>query len=90
MEEFFFEVGNGEQNLRIDKYLAQKLPDQSRSYIQKLIKDEQVTVHNQKIKSNYKVQSGDQLRVELPKLQEPDILPEDIPLDICTKTKMFW
>jgi 23S rRNA pseudouridine1911/1915/1917 synthase len=28
------------------------------------------------------VQSGDQLRVELPKLQEPDILPEDIPLDI--------
>ncbi|MFR3185489.1 MAG: RluA family pseudouridine synthase [Ruminococcus sp.] len=82
MEEFFFEVGNGEQNLRIDKYLAQKLPDQSRSYIQKLIKDEQVTVHNQKIKSNYKVQSGDQLRVELPKLQEPDILPEDIPLDI--------
>ena len=27
MEEFFFEVGNGEQNLRIDKYLAQKLPD---------------------------------------------------------------
>lgn len=82
MEEFFFEVGNGEQNLRIDKYLAQKLPDQSRSYIQKLIKDEQVTVHNQKIKSNYKVQSGDQLRVERPKLQEPDILPEDIPLDI--------
>ena len=82
MEEFFFEVGNGEQTLRIDKYLAQKLPDQSRSYIQKLIKDEQVTVHNQKIKSNYKVQSGDQLRVELPKLQEPDILPEDIPLDI--------
>lgn len=82
MEEFFFEVGNGEQNLRIDKYLAQKLPDRSRSYIQKLIKDEQVTVHNQKIKSNYKVQSGDQLRVELPKLQEPDILPEDIPLDI--------
>ena len=82
MEEFFFEVGNGEQNLRIDKYLAQKLPDQSRSYIQKLIKDEQVTVHTQKIKSNYKVQSGDQLRVELPKLQEPDILPEDIPLDI--------
>lgn len=82
MEEFFFEVGNGEQNLRIDKYLAQKLPDQSRSYIQKLIKDEQVTIHNQKIKSNYKVQSGDQLRVELPKLQEPDILPEDIPLDI--------
>ena len=82
MEEFFFEVGNGEQNLRIDKYLAKKLPDQSRSYIQKLIKDEQVTIHNQKIKSNYKVQSGDQLRVELPKLQEPDILPEDIPLDI--------
>lgn len=82
MEEFFFEVGNGEQNLRIDKYLAQKIPDQSRSYIQKLIKDEQVTVNNQKIKSNYKVQSSDQLRVELPKLQEPDILPEDIPLDI--------
>lgn len=82
MEEFFFEVSELEQNLRIDKYLAQKLPDQSRSYIQKLIKDGQITVHGNKIKSNYKVQNNDQLRVELPKLQEPDILPEDIPLDI--------
>lgn len=82
MEEFFFEVSELEQNLRIDKYLAQKLPDQSRSYIQKLIKDGQITVHGNKIKSNYKVQNNDQLRVELPKLQKPDILPEDIPLDI--------
>ena len=34
------------------------------------------------MKANYKVQAGDEIRISLPDLSEPDILPEDIPLDI--------
>ena len=34
------------------------------------------------IKANYRLQAGDQIRLELPPDEEPDILPEDIPLDI--------
>ena len=33
------------EGLRIDKFLAEEFPEMSRSYIQKLIKDDQVTVN---------------------------------------------
>lgn len=67
---------------RIDKFLSDSLPDVSRSYIQKLIKDGQVTVNQKTVKSNYKLNTGDLLSMEEPELQEPDIEAEDIPLDI--------
>lgn len=70
------------KNVRIDKYLSEQLKEQSRSYIQKLIKDEAVLVNGKIVKANYKVQTGDCLIIEIPELKEPDILPEDIPLDI--------
>ena len=67
---------------RIDKFLSDSLPDLSRSYIQKLIKEEQVTVNQKVVKSNYKLNTGDQLELTKPELTEPDIEAEDIPLDI--------
>ena len=67
---------------RIDKFLSEALPELSRSYIQKLIKDGQVTVNHKVIKSNYKLCSADELELIEPELKEPDILAENIPLDI--------
>ena len=67
---------------RIDKFLSDSLPDVSRSYIQKLIKDGQVTVNQKTVKSNYKLNAGDLLSMEETEIQEPDIEAEDIPLDI--------
>ena len=67
---------------RIDKFLSESLPDLSRSYIQKLIKDGQVTVNSKIVKANYKMNPGDLLMMEEPELQEPDIVAEDISLDI--------
>ena len=67
---------------RIDKFLSDALSDLSRSYIQKLIKEEQVTVNQKVVKANYKLNAGDELKLEEPELKEPDIVPEDIPLDI--------
>lgn len=82
MEEIIFDVQEEDKNLRIDKYLANQLSEQSRSYIQKLIREEQVVVNGKTVKANYKVQPFDHLTLTIPQLQEPDILPEDIPLDI--------
>lgn len=82
MDELIFDVQEQDKNLRIDKYLAAQLPEQSRSYIQKLIREEQVIVNGKTVKANYKVQPYDHLMLTIPQLQEPDILPEDIPLDI--------
>lgn len=67
---------------RIDKYLALALPDMTRSHIQKLIKDEFVLVNDNPVKANYKLSPGDLVIVHIPDPEIPDILPEDIPLDI--------
>lgn len=71
-----------EDGLRLDKYLAACLPELTRSYLQRLVKEEQVLVNDAPGKSNYKVRSGDRLRLHLPAVQEPEAFPEDIPLDI--------
>jgi 23S rRNA pseudouridine1911/1915/1917 synthase len=67
---------------RIDKFLAEELDDYSRSFIQKMIKDGNVSVNGGLVKSNYRLSAGDVLTITLPELSEPDILPENIPLDI--------
>lgn len=67
---------------RIDKFLSCRLEEVSRSYIQKLIKEGYVSVNGKPVKANYKLGAGDEISVEIPEAKEPDILPEDIPLDI--------
>ncbi len=71
-------------NIRIDKYLAEVLEveDYSRSFIQKLIKDEGVLVEGKPVKTNYKVSSGEEIRLLIPEPILPEIVAEDIPLDI--------
>lgn len=71
-----------EDGTRLDKYLSNCLPDLTRSYLQRLVKDEQVLVNGIPVKSNYKVKTGDQLFLQLPATEEPEAFPEDIPLDI--------
>ena len=77
-----FIVEAGEESARIDRYLAEHCADFSRSYLQKLLKDQAISVNGKPVKANYKTQEGDRILLEVPDLREPDILPEDIPLDI--------
>ena len=67
---------------RIDKFLSETLPEYSRSFIQKVVKDGGVLVDEKCVKSNYKLSAGQILKLNVPELVEPDIVPEDIPLDI--------
>ena len=82
MEILEFLVDGSENGIRIDRYLSEKNAELSRSYLQKLLKEQGITVNGREVKANYKVQAGDEIRISLPDLSEPDILPEDIPLDI--------
>ena len=79
LEEFQIETENGE---RIDKYLSNEMSGFSRSYIQKLMKDGHVYVNGKAVKANYKLAYDDMITVEIPDLVEPDIVPENIALDI--------
>ncbi len=67
---------------RIDKYLSEKLTDWSRSAIQKDIRDGNVTVNQKTVKSGYKTCQGDIVELYMKPPIDPDILPENIPLDI--------
>lgn len=82
MDKIIFQVEKENTGIRIDKYLSDNMEDISRSYLQKLLKDKSITVNNKAIKANYKVQEGDMVSVFVPEPEEPDILPEEIPLDI--------
>ena len=76
------DVLESQAGIRIDKFLSIELPELSRSYIQKLIKDEQITVNGKKVKANYKLGENDLVIVNEPELKEPDILAENISLDV--------
>lgn len=80
-ENFEF-VMEEEKPERIDKFLSPMFPDFSRSYIQKLTKDGCVLVNEKPVKPNHKVNPQDQITITVPKPAPPEILPENIPLDI--------
>lgn len=67
---------------RIDKFLSEQCEELSRSFIQKLLKSGEVYVGAKPVKPSYKVSEGDMISFEVPEAVEPEILPEDIPLDI--------
>lgn len=68
--------------MRIDKVLAKLHPDMSRSYLQKMIKEGNVTVNHKAVKANYKVEKGDEIIFCIPDPVALDILPEKMELDI--------
>lgn len=70
------------QDIRLDKYLNELLKDNSRTYIQKLIKDANILVNNKPCKSNYKVQAEDRISVNIPEPVYANIEPENIPINI--------
>ena len=68
---------------RIDRWLAQKLPDLSRSRLQKLIVEGCVEVNEEVCRGKKRlVQRGDRLEVNLPPVEILEVTPEDIPLNI--------
>lgn len=71
-----------QEGMRIDKVLAKLQPDMSRSYLQKMIKEENVTVNHKVVKANYKVEKGDKIVFHIPDPVVLDILPEKMELDI--------
>ncbi len=76
-------VDEENDDLRIDKWIAETFPDFSRNYIQKLIGDGQVSVDGiTASKNSVKVKVGQRIVMSIPSGVIPDIVPWDHPLDI--------
>lgn len=82
MDQFCFDIEEELEGERIDKCLSLLIDSLSRSFIQKLIKEEGVTVNGCVVKGSYKVKAEDHVEFTLPPAIEPEIDAEDIPLDI--------
>ena len=70
-----------ENQKRIDKYLSEQT-EYSRTLIQKMLDEEYILVNDSKVKSNYKVSEGDIIEIKDGFVEETNIEPEDIKLDI--------
>ncbi len=84
MDELFFTVEsleNGEQT-RIDKWLSENNPDLTRSMLQKLIKEGQVTLNGKTVSKSCSVKNGDVITVIVPEPTELDVTAENIPIEI--------
>ncbi len=72
---------------RVDRFLSGMLEENSRSYLQKIIKEGKVLVNGKAVKASYRMEAQDEVMVDLPELLEPEILAEDIPLEILYEDK---
>ncbi|MAN59719.1 MAG: RNA pseudouridine synthase [Flavobacteriaceae bacterium] len=82
-EHYRYVADKGQQPLRVDKYLMNRVENATRNKIQKAAKDGNIYVNDAVVKQNYKVKGGDVVTVlfEHPPY-EYLLVPEDIPLDI--------
>jgi 23S rRNA pseudouridine1911/1915/1917 synthase len=73
--------GDGEE-ARLDRFLASVLPGQSRSNIQRLIKNGHVQVAGRQAKANQRVKEGQQVTVDIPEPADPEPAAEALPLEV--------
>ena len=82
-EHFRVVVDKGQSQVRVDKYLFERLVNSSRNRIQKAADAGLIMANGKPVKSSYKVKPCDVLTVMMDRPRyDNDIIPEDIPLDI--------
>ncbi|MCM3114007.1 RluA family pseudouridine synthase [Neobacillus sp. MER 74] len=79
MEHIILEEQKGD---RIDKVISGLDEEWSRTQVQQWIKEGNITVNGQQIKTNYKCSLNDQIEITIPDPEELDVVPEDLNLDI--------
>ncbi|MFW5832212.1 MAG: RluA family pseudouridine synthase [Prolixibacteraceae bacterium] len=82
-EHYRLTVDPGQSPVRIDKFLANRMDNASRSRIQAAAEAGNILVDEKPVKANYKVKPNEEIRIvmDYPR-RELEIIPEEIPLDI--------
>lgn len=76
-------IDNGQEALRIDKFLMDRIANVTRNRLQNAIDSEFIRVNDKPIKANYKVRPADVITILMPEPPREDlVLPENIPLNI--------
>ena len=82
-EHYSYIADPGQEKLRIDKFLMDRIPNTSRNKIQIAAHNGNILVNKQVIKPNYKVKPGDNISIVLPyPVRNLELIPENIPIEI--------
>ena len=82
-EHYSFNVDKGQEPLRIDKFLMNRIENATRNKIQKAAKEGYIRVNEDPVKSSYKVKRGDKIKILFTHPPYENLLtPENIDLDI--------
>lgn len=79
---FEYYVTDEYDGYRIDKLISELIDSFSRTYIKKIIDDKKVSCNDKIVKASFVVSENDHIKMEIPPVEVPEILPQDIPLDI--------
>jgi 23S rRNA pseudouridine1911/1915/1917 synthase len=82
MGRFSFTITAEDSKVRLDRYLAERLPDLTRSRIKKLIEAAHVLVDGSPAKAGASLREGSQITVVVPLPDTSEAIPEEIPLAI--------
>lgn len=82
MDQLSWVIDETSANERLDKWITTMNEDWSRTQVQQWIKEGNITVNNNQVKSNYKSQLGDEIQLTIPEPQVLDVIPEEMNLDI--------
>ncbi len=77
-----------DEGLRLDHWLAKKFPEESRSFWQKKIKNNEILVNSKKAKPHYTLRIGDEVSLKL-KESNPQLTGENIPLSIIFEDENY-
>ena len=77
-----FVVSEDDAKLRLDQFLARRLPEYSRSRLQQLIRTGFVRLNGQSTRPRQIVRAGDKIDLIEPPLEKIDVRPEPIPLEV--------
>lgn len=75
--------------IRVDKYISDELDEIPREKIKDFIKASLIKVNNEKVKPSTKLKMGDEIFIDDSLFEVPEIVPEDIPLDIVYENDDF-
>lgn len=82
-EHYRFKADPGQEVIRIDKFLIDRLPNTSRNKIQNAAKNGTILVDGKPVKQNYKVKPKDEISIVLPyPVREIELIPQNIPIEI--------
>lgn len=82
MTAFSFRAEAKDAGVRLDKYLSERPELPSRSYLQRLIEEGQVLVDKKPVKSNYRLQEGNEIAIFVPEPKELSVEAEQMDLNI--------